>query len=121
MGRMGILICKDFLIDDNRKLLCDILKTTLILVPSFTTGEHNFEILLSQKFQNDCNIAWCNTCSATNVKGAKIENFNTIAAITSYGLRINSIAGCVHTYSGVACCIDRKCKECIFIGRIAFA
>lgn len=121
IGRIGILICKDFLIDDNRKLLCDTLKTTLILVPSYTTGEHNFEILLSQRFQNDCNIAWCNTCSAATITGAKIENFNTIAAITSYGVRINSIAECVHRYDGVACCTNKNCKDCVFIGEIPFA
>lgn len=121
MGRIGILICKDFLIDDNRKLLCDTLKTTLILVPSYTTGEHNFEILLSRGFQNDCNIVWCNTCSAVSIEGTKIENFNTIAAVTSYGAQIGSIAECIQRYNGVACCDSKNCKDCMFIGEIPFA
>ena len=121
IGRIGVLICKDFLINENRALLCDTLKTTLILVPSYTTGEHNFEILLSQRFQNDCNIAWCNTCSAANVAGAKIENFNTIAAVTSYGVKINSVEECVHRYEGAACCAYKNCKDCVFIGEIPFS
>lgn len=121
MGRIGILICKDYLIDKNRKLLCDVLKTTLILVPSYSTGEHNFETLLSRDFQNDCNIAWCNTCSAATIEGAKIENFNTIAAVTFYGARIDSIANCVRGYNGVACCTNKNCKDCVFIGEIPFA
>lgn len=121
IGRIGVLICKDFLIDENRALLCDTLKTTLILVPSYTTGEHSFEILLSQRFQNDCNIAWCNTCSAANVAGAKIENFNIIAAVTSYGVKINSVEEYVHRYEGAACCAYKNCKDCVFIGEIPFS
>lgn len=121
IGRIGILICKDFLIDKNRKLLCEILKTTLILVPSYSTGAHNFDILLPQFFERDCNIVWCNTCSAAMLKGAKIENFENIAAITSYTADKNQKGDYVHYYKGAACCDEKDCRNCLYVGRIPFA
>lgn len=120
IGRIGVLICKDFLIDSNREFLSEVMKTTLILAPSYSTGAHNFEILLPQLFEHDCNIAWCNTCSASTLKDVPIENFENIAAMTSYSAKKNLDKNYVHHYDGVARCGAKDCQNCLYVCRIPF-
>lgn len=119
IGRIGILICRDYLEDDYRYILCSLIKCNLLLVPSFSSGAYSFEEVLSQYFEFDCNVAWCNTCAASNLEGAKIENFEKIAAITSRASNMKTGKIEVKTYAGIYKC-RKDCRKCLFTREILF-
>ncbi len=64
LGRMAIMICKDFLITEYLQMLLEILRVTLILVPSMTTGEYDFKTHIHMCEHADCCVMQGNCCSA---------------------------------------------------------
>ncbi|MCM1541287.1 MAG: hypothetical protein NC121_08495 [Blautia sp.] len=64
IGRIAIAICKDFILTDYLRILAEYLKVSLLLVPSFTSGDYQFRELASKYPEKDCNVIWINTCSA---------------------------------------------------------
>jgi len=81
MGRIAILICRDFL---ERKLLFDIIdlyKLTMILVPSFSTGNYDFIRTANICKEMNCCVLWVNSCSAYSED--KKNNFKTISFFTA--------------------------------------
>lgn len=64
VGRIAIAICKDFLITRYLSILAEKLMVNLLLVPSFTGQDYQFEVLVSKYGDLDCNVIWVNTCSA---------------------------------------------------------
>ena len=90
LGRIVIAICKDFLDKTYVDYLISDLHATLILSPSFSTGVYDFEQMIPKGASYDCNTVWVNTCSAQNFSDDENNNFNTIAAITTYGVGKNT-------------------------------
>ncbi len=64
IGRVAVAICKDFLMNEYLKILVEKLKVNLLLVPSFTSKDYQFETRISQYGDQDCSVVWINTCSA---------------------------------------------------------
>lgn len=63
IGRVVIMICRDFLTADYLSRVLTGLKTTLILIPSYSTGDHDFEQVLGKLLSEDCCAIWTNACS----------------------------------------------------------
>jgi predicted amidohydrolase len=79
IGRIAILICKDFLTTKYMEQLMRCFKLTLIIVPSFSTGSYDFRQSFDLCAHDDCNVVWINTCSAFE-KG-KESNFENIGYV----------------------------------------
>lgn len=72
VGRIVILICKDFLTEDYLSRVLADLKATLLLIPSYSTGYHDFEMKLGKLLAEDCCAVWVNACSV--VRGSAPED-----------------------------------------------
>ena len=76
IGRIGILICKDFISTDHMERMMRSFKLTLILAPSRSTGSYDFKQSFDVCAHDDCNVVWINTCSA--LASGKEGNFKCI-------------------------------------------
>lgn len=64
LGRLGILICRDALEREYLQSMLEILKVTLLVVPSYSTGSYDFSENLKTCAAYDCDVIWINTCAA---------------------------------------------------------
>ena len=62
IGRMVIMICRDFLTRSYTETVLESLKATLILIPSYSTGYHDFQQMLGKLLAEDCCAVWVNAC-----------------------------------------------------------
>ena len=79
IGRIAILICKDFLTTKYMEQLMRCFKLTLIIVPSFSTGSYDFRQSFDLCAHDDCNVVWINTCAA--MEKGKEANFENIGYV----------------------------------------
>lgn len=79
IGRIAILVCRDFLETEYMQQLMRCFKLTLIIVPSFSTGSYDFRRSFDLCAHEDCNVVWVNTCAAL-IKG-KEANFHDIGYV----------------------------------------
>ena len=79
IGRIAILICKDFLTTKYMEQLMRCFKLTLIIVPSFSTGSYDFRQSFDLCAHDDCNVVWINTCAA--LEKGKEQNFENIGYV----------------------------------------
>ncbi|MCR4823411.1 MAG: hypothetical protein K5873_11140 [Treponema sp.] len=79
IGRIAILICKDFLTTKYMEQLMRCFKLTLIIVPSFSTGSYDFRQSFDLCAHDDCNVVWINTCAA--LEKGKEGNFENIGYV----------------------------------------
>ena len=79
IGRIAIMVCRDFLETEYMQQLMRCFKLTLIIVPSFSTGSYDFRRSFDLCAHEDCNVVWVNTCAAL-VKG-KEANFQDIGYV----------------------------------------
>ena len=79
IGRIAILICKDFLTTKYMEQLMRCFKLTLIIVPSNSTGSYDFRQSFDLCAHDDCNVIWINTCAA--IKKGKEDNFRNIGYV----------------------------------------
>ena len=79
IGRIAILICKDFLTTKYMEQLMRCFKLTLIIVPSFSTGSYDFRQSSDLCAHDDCNVVWINTCAA--MEKGKEANFENIGYV----------------------------------------
>lgn len=79
IGRMAILICKDFLTTTYMEQLMRCFKLTLIIVPSFSTGSYDFCQSFDLCAHDDCNVIWINSCAA--MVAGKEDNFRNIGYV----------------------------------------
>ena len=79
IGRIAVLICKDFLTTHYMEQLMRCFKLTLIIVPSNSTGSYDFRQSFDLCAHDDCNVVWINTCEAL-VPG-KEANFENIGYV----------------------------------------
>lgn len=119
IGRICILICYDFLTAEMRKEIVENLRPTLIFTPSFSTGSFNFQILAQHAFEQSCNWAWCNTCSAIHETDKK-QNFETTGVITTLHRRCDlKIPESIQKrFPGVTGCSRNDCEECMYLAEI---
>ena len=86
IGRLAVLLCKDFLTDSYRDIFLSQLETKLMIVPSFSTGEYDFSLIGEKCKADDCCVVWCNTCSVKHLMNEKKqENLDTIAFLQKSG------------------------------------
>ncbi len=79
VGRIAILICKDFITTRYMEHIMRCFKLTLIIVPSFTTGSYDFRQSFDLCAHDDCNVVWINSCAA--LKKGKELNFKHIGYV----------------------------------------
>lgn len=82
IGSLAILICRSELDIDIRTMLQYELNTKMILCPSWTQGHNEFERSIMTSSELNCNVAWCNCCSA--ISKEKFQN-RIVGIITAYG------------------------------------
>lgn len=110
IGRISIVICKDYLVTEDIQKLVQELKLTLLLVPSFSTGSHDFNLSDAAKI-NDCCIVWLNTCAAMTKK----ENFQTIGYVVKAGKHHNESDQLRHDLESRECLMKNQCDRlCIY-------
>lgn len=64
IGRIGVAICKDFLMTSYLGILAGKLRLNLLLVPSFTPKDYQFQLQMPKYGDLDCNVVWINSCAA---------------------------------------------------------
>ncbi len=79
IGRIAVLICKDFLTTKYMEQLMRCFKLTLIIVPSYSTGSYDFRQSFDLCAHDDCNVVWINTCAA--LRNGKESNFENIGYV----------------------------------------
>lgn len=115
IGRLAVAICKDFIMTAYLRMLVEKLKVSLIVVPSFTCNDYQFERMIPKYGILDCNVIWLNTCSARWLN----DEGKMAAAVTRAFLP--SQKGVDEQQKGIKdfCGNEYKCKEkCIHTYRI---
>lgn len=84
-GRIAVLICRDALERKYLYMLLEHLKVTLILMPSFSTGNYDFGEIMQMCRAYDCCAAWINTCSAKILEKATKEKLERIGLVIRTG------------------------------------
>ena len=120
IGRIIIVICYDYLQEENRKMIMENLCPTLVCSPSFSTGSFPFAILKGEFFSRSCNWVWCNTCSARNEtpEVKRDRNFETIGIITKFSKNCDMQKPLEDSYTGVTKCQQENCASCIYETKI---
>ena len=122
LGRICILICYDYLEEENREKIIKNVCPTLVCSPSFSTGSFHFKILSGKYFDQNCNWVWCNTCAAEHeVKGQKEGNFKIVGAITTLSkvCDLTEPGTFENVYKGRYACEKEECEQCIYYGEIS--
>lgn len=119
IGRFCVIICYDYLENQNRSLIMENMYPTLVCSPSFSTGSFDFSILSEKYFNNSCNWIWCNTCSASNETKNK-NNFDIVGIVTTLNKhndqkRNDSFK---QKFDGVGQCTRQDCINCLFYADI---
>ena len=117
IGRLAVLLCKDFLTDNYRDIFLSQLETKLMIVPSFSTGEFDFSLIGEKCKADDCCVVWCNTCSVKNLMDEKKqENLDTIAFLQKSGKHRGMKK---EEFKRNQECRDGQCKKlCLFTGEL---
>ena len=113
IGRIAILVCRDFLTTEYMEQLMRCFKLTLIIVPSFSTGSYDFRRSFDLCAHEDCNVVWVNTCAAL-VKG-KEANFRDIGYVRKRISRNEDEAQMLYKMPICERAFDGECKhDCIY-------
>lgn len=114
IGRIAVLICKDFLVTKYMEQLMRCFKLSLILVPSYSSGSYDFLHTLDICARDDCNVVWINTCSAA-IPG-KEKNFENVGYVRK---RISQNDDEAEKLSKMKSCKGFKSgscnKDCLFV------
>ena len=63
LGRIIVIICRDFLEVKELAAVFDEIRPTLVLVPSFSTGFHDFDAVKGIGEAHECVMVWVNSCA----------------------------------------------------------
>ena len=121
LGRICVIICYDYLEEENREGIVKNFHPTLICSPSFSTGSFDFRILSQHNFSRNCNWIWCNTCSALHTADEKKKkNFDIIGLITklSKNCDLSAEGTFQEVYDGITKCQKNSCDNCIYCTEI---
>ena len=119
LGRICIVICYDYLDEENQERIMKNIRPTLVCTPSFSTGSFHFETLAEAFFKQSCNLVWCNTCSAAH-ETAKDRNFEIIGVITTLSKQCEPLdpKSFKQIFKGKTKCGRENCKNCIYYAEI---
>lgn len=119
LGRICIVICYDYLDEENQEMIMKNIRPTLVCTPSFSTGSFHFETLAEAFFKQSCNLVWCNTCSAAH-ETEKDRNFEIIGLITTLSKQCEPLdpRSFKRIFEGKTKCERENCKNCIYYAEI---
>lgn len=113
IGRIAVLICKDFLVTKYMEQLMRCFKLSLILVPSYSSGSYDFLHTLDVCARDDCNVVWINTCSA--VINGKEKNFENVGYVRKRISRDDDESEKLSKMNSCAAFKEGKCnRDCLF-------
>ncbi|MCI8375779.1 MAG: hypothetical protein HFI29_10150 [Lachnospiraceae bacterium] len=113
IGRIAIAICKDALIRDYIHQMLSILRVSLLIIPSFSTGFYDFETNLATCKAYDCNVVWVNTCCAKHI--SEKESLGTLGYVLKTGKR-SKIKNGQYSLLEEKCpkTEGKSCKDCLY-------
>ncbi len=121
-GSIAVVICRDELEESVKDILIKRLNVKLILCPSWTKGHHEFERSILTGVERNCNVAWCNSCSALEMWGVGGDEFDhkITRIISSFGKNpgYSSIDLKECEFPQEIC--DRKCKKGCFFSKTIY-
>lgn len=120
IGRIVVLICKDALQREYLHMILEHLKATLVIIPSFSTGNYDFKELMQMCRTYDCCSIWVNTCSVGMLEGVNPEKLDVKGFLLRTGKHDNGLENKFYEFTD---CVQKKgleCKECIYIERLLF-
>lgn len=119
LGRICIVICYDYLDEENQERIMQNIRPTLVCTPSFSTGSFHFETLAEAFFKQSCNLVWCNTCSAAH-ETKKDKNFEIIGLVTTLSKQCGPLdpGSFKRIFKGKTKCGRENCKNCIYYAEI---
>ena len=80
------MVCKDFLMEEYLRMVLQMLKARLILVPSMSTGEYDFKTQINACEHSDCCVIQCNCCSAEMmIEEKRRDKLDTIGYVLKSG------------------------------------
>lgn len=117
VGRVVVVICRDFLNEDYINDILRLYKVTLLLVPSHSTGEFDFNNIANICKSKSCCVLWLNTCAAYTEE--KSDNFKHISFLSKVPMKgksdkIDKRGPCKHI------CEDTCRQDCILQYEIEF-
>ncbi len=116
IGRIAVVICKDFIITGYLKIIVEKLRISLVIVPSFTCNDYQFKLIMPKYAELDCNIVWLNTCSARWLSKAGEMKADVTSAFLSGKGGVDAQQKGMKDFCGKQC----KCEEeCIHTYRIS--
>jgi predicted amidohydrolase len=117
IGRIAILICKDFLTTKYMEHLMRCFKLTLIIVPSYSTGSYDFIQSFDLCAHDDCNVIWLNTCAA--MQPGKEANFKSVGFVRKRIGRNDDDSQKLCSMPVCEGAFERKCShDCIYFQTI---
>ena len=63
LGRILVIICRDFLEVKEVEDIFNEIRPTLVLIPSFSTGFHDFDVIKGIGEAHECVMGWVNSCA----------------------------------------------------------
>lgn len=121
IGRIAIIICKDFLTTQYVTQLMQSFKLTMIVVPSFSTGSYDFMKSLELCAKDDCAVVWINTCAAMRFakRLGKEDNLRHIGYIRKRVAKDGDSAQRLCVFPSCAGAAKGECdKSCLFVETI---
>lgn len=121
IGRIAIMICKDALNRDYLLSVIKELKTTLIIVPAFSTGYHDFEEIMQLCRPYDCAAIWVNSCSVQMINNRSDDNLDTIGFTIQIGKKRGMPNGTRPIRRNPEKCKNPDaCKTCHYIEKLYY-
>ncbi len=121
-GRIAVLICKDALQRKHLYMLLEHLKVTLILIPSFSTGNYDFGEIIQMCRAYDCCAVWINTCSAQHLEEATQEKLERIGLVVRTGKNSSGLQNenCDFIRKNKGCNGEgtQDCANCLYVQRL---
>lgn len=121
LGRLGILICRDALEREYLQSMLELLKITLLIVPSYSTGSFDFSENLKTCAAYDCDVVWINTCSAVPENKKVPEEF--VGFVQKNGKQTKYRNG--QYFLKLSKCEkyrkEQACRVCIYTEKLYFA
>lgn len=108
IGRIAIMICKDFITTQYVEKIMRCFKLNLIIVPSFSTGSYDFIQSFDLCAHDDCNVIWINTCAAIKY-GKEVSNFENIGYVRK---RISRYDDASQSLLSMPYCLHSPMTEC---------
>lgn len=122
IGRIVVMICRDALPREHLHRVLEYLKATLLIIPSFSTGNYDFEDRLQICRSYDCCAVWINTCSVHLIDESVGEKLNKIGMVlrTGKGKLKNRTFDCLRSTQKCDGLGDKECTGCLYVKKLNF-